>query len=332
MAIEGSTNVTLVVPVLNEAASLPRLLASIHSQLFRPSEIIFVDAGSTDDTQTIIKTAAQNDARIRLLVEPGATPGRGRNVGIAAAKHDWIALTDAGIELAPEWLAALVAAVRGRPYAGVAYGNFNPRMDSLFAEYLSLAYVPPLRTIDGVRSRGRCIASCLLRRDVWETVGGFPDLRAGEDRIFMERLEEARVGAVWAPGASMTWDLPETLGRVFRRFESYSMHNVIAGRQRDWHYGVAKIYLAGAIVLLAACHVHVLFWGLFFAFGVARAVKSIITRRGDHGILWCFRPDRVVSVLLLLLWIDVATFVGWAHAAARKGSRARSGLATDGSL
>src|SRR3954468_12380342 len=111
----SAMEVTLVVPVLNEETSLPRLLASIQSQTLPPAEIIFVDAGSTDSTQSIVQHAAQSDARIRLLVDSGATPGRGRNTGIAAAANDWIALTDAGIELASTWLEELVAAEKKKP-------------------------------------------------------------------------------------------------------------------------------------------------------------------------------------------------------------------------
>src|SRR3954470_23285897 len=112
-------DLTLVIPVMNEEASLPRLLDSIRHQTLVPAEIIFVDAASADGTQEIIRKAAEMEGRIRLLVEPGATPGRGRNAGIAAAAHDWIALTDAGIELAPNWLGELVTAAERNPGAGV---------------------------------------------------------------------------------------------------------------------------------------------------------------------------------------------------------------------
>ena len=39
--------VSLVVPVLNEAESLPDLLQALKAQSHRPDEIIFTDAGST---------------------------------------------------------------------------------------------------------------------------------------------------------------------------------------------------------------------------------------------------------------------------------------------
>jgi glycosyltransferase involved in cell wall biosynthesis len=317
----SAMEVTLVVPVLNEETSLPRLLASIQSQTFPPAEIIFVDAGSADSTQTIIQHAARSDARIRLLVDSGATPGRGRNTGIAAAANDWIALTDAGIELASTWLEELVAAEKRKPDAGVVYGRFDPRIDSALAGYLALTYVPPVRTVEGGRMRDRSIASSLVRREVWEAAGRFPDLRAAEDRIFMERLQQMNVPTAWAPAACITWELPPTLGKVFRRFESYSMHNVIAGRQKDWHHGLAKIYLGALGIAAAAYFVHLGFWLLLVLLALARGVKSIVQRRDHHDILWCLRPDRIIAVCFLLLWIDLAAFTGWIHAVGRRSPR-----------
>ena len=45
---------------------------------------------------------------------------------------------------------------------------------------------------DGVITRPRFIASSLMKRSVWRSVGGFPeDLRSGEDLLFMDRMETA---------------------------------------------------------------------------------------------------------------------------------------------
>src|SRR4051812_40782539 len=101
---ELTMEISLVIPVLNEESSLPRLLRSIRQQTLQPAEIIFVDAGSTDKSLQLLVNERRADGRVRVVGEPGATPGRGRNIGIAAALNSWIALTDAGMELDPDWL------------------------------------------------------------------------------------------------------------------------------------------------------------------------------------------------------------------------------------
>ena len=98
----------------------------------------------------------------------------------------------------------------------------------------------------GGRTRGPSVASCLMRRAVWEAVGGFPDLRAAEDLIFVRRLGEVGARAANAPEAVARWRPPATARQTFHRFRTYSRVNVLAGQQRHWHYGVARMYLAAS--------------------------------------------------------------------------------------
>src|SRR5688572_23865701 len=107
--------VSLVVPVKNEELSLPGLIASINGQTRLPEEVIIVDGGSTDGTVAFMKHVAASDPRFRLIEAGEATPGRGRNVGAAAAQHEWIAFTDAGIRLEATWLERLTEVVERDP-------------------------------------------------------------------------------------------------------------------------------------------------------------------------------------------------------------------------
>lgn len=247
-------HVSLVVPIKNEEASLERLLRSIEAQTHPPDEVILVDGGSTDHTVALARGYAHTHPFVRVLEAGPATPGRGRNVGIEAAQCDWIALTDAGIVVTPTWLEALVAASARRPEARVVYGNYEPVVESRFTEWAALAYVPPKFSCPEGRIRGRSVASMLLHRDAWRAAGGFPDYRAAEDLIFMERLNKVAT-VTWAPTATAWWSIPSTPRKTFSRFYTYSAHNVWANRQAQWHYGVAKQYaLVLGSLLLGLAH------------------------------------------------------------------------------
>jgi glycosyltransferase involved in cell wall biosynthesis len=310
-----SLAVSVVIPVRNEVQSLPALVESLRAQTFAPGEIIIVDGGSDDGTGALVRTLAAADEKIRLIATTEATPGRGRNVGIAAARHDWIALTDAGIRLEPTWLEHLVAAVVRQSDVDVVYGNYEPVIDGLFTRCAALAYVPPKqRRAEGL-SRGPSTASMLITRDVWQRVGGFPDLRATEDLIFMERIEQCGAKIAWAPQATVWWQLRPSLASTFQKFVLYSEHNVRAGRQRYWHYGLLRQYIVAAVFVLLAV-LHSRWWLLALMLGVlARTAKSIWQRRAGRGLMWALNPIQFGYVLLILLIIDLATFIGWARAA-----------------
>ena len=97
---------SVVVTVLNEAGSIDTLCASLAAQTLPPSEVVVVDGGSTD--YTLARLAAWRDRLpLRVLTRPGANISSGRNAAIAAASHDLIAVTDAGVRLAPDWLERL---------------------------------------------------------------------------------------------------------------------------------------------------------------------------------------------------------------------------------
>lgn len=306
--------VSLVIPVRDEAASLPALLASIASQTRRPDEVVFVDGGSKDNSAAILRAAIESDRSIRLIEAGDATPGRGRNIGIAAAHHACIALTDAGMRLEQTWLERLVEVIENDTSIDVVYGNYEPEINSFFERCAALCYVSPKQTRPGGAMRGPSIASALIRRDVWRTVGGFPDLRAAEDLTFMERIDQHAYKIEWAPTATVWWHLRPSLSSTFQKFVVYSMHNVWAGRQWDWHYGLAKKYLASLPFLVLGLG-HSFWWFIVpVLIFLARVAKNIWVRREDRGMLWLLNPAQFFVTAVVLAAIDLATFIGWVRA------------------
>ena len=313
--------VSLVVPVRDEERSLARLVSSIRAQTRQPDEVIFVDGGSTDRTVELARELFAGDERFRVVEAGEASPGRGRNVGAGEASHPWLAFTDAGIRLDPEWLERLVEKVSEEPETEVVYGNFEPLRRTFFERCAAAAYVPPKVVREGEAVRAPSIASALMRREVWRRAGGFPDLRATEDLIFFERVEATGARTRWAARATVWWELQPNLARTFRKFVLYSKHNVWAGRQRFWHYGVARQYaVALAFVVLAFAHSP--WWLAVPAAGLAaRAALSVWRRREGRGLPWALNPARLAGVCLVLLALDLGTFVGWAQALVGAPSR-----------
>ncbi len=308
--------VTLVVPVRDEEAWIPRLAAMIEAQTRAPDAVIFVDGGSRDTTVTRLSSACRAHPNWRVVEAGPATPGRGRNVGIGAASTEWVALTDAGVDIDAHWLerlASAAAASAADADLDVVWGDYEMAPDTRFASVAQYAHHAPRLTTSRGPVRNPFVASCMVRRSAWERAGGFPDLRAAEDGIFVRRLTENGARAGLAPEAFVRWHPPATAGETFRRFRTFSRVNAAAGEQRRWHYGVARMYaVASPIVLLTLFRRR---WvALLLAAPLARSARTLQRHRDGRGVLWVLNPARLVGLTFAHLLIDAATFLGWADA------------------
>jgi hypothetical protein len=158
----------------------------------------------------------------------------------------------------------------------------------------------------------------MIKKEVWETTGGFPDWRAAEDLAFMEKAEKAGYISVTASYALVHWQLRQGIISTFKRFDLYSKWNVWAGKQAAWHYGVARQYVVMLVPILLAIF-HSLYWLILLpAWILARAAKRIWIHRYEFGVSNLFNPAMIFTVALLTLVIDAATFSGWIKAIKNK--------------
>jgi glycosyltransferase involved in cell wall biosynthesis len=305
----------LIIPVRNEAESLGLLVKSINSQTYAPDEIVLVDGGSTDGTASLAERLTAGDDRFRIVEAGDATPGRGRNIGAKNARNEWLAFTDAGIKLEDSWLENLVRALAENSGALVVYGNYAPAVNTFFEKCAVFAYVSP-QTASGIR--GKFIASALLKKEVWQKVGGFPDSRAAEDLMFMDEIERRGFNTVFAPDAMVYWQLRPDFPSTFRKFVLYSKHNVWVERQWQWHYGVVRQYLLLLpFVILSLLHS---FWWLsaIVAWLFLRTAKRILRHQHEFGSAAILNPFLFSGTMLLIILIDLATFAGFIQAVIQK--------------
>ena len=202
--------VSVIVTVYNEQASIERLLRSLAAQTRRPDEVVICDGGSQDSTVAIIRAFAtrfpEQLPNLRVLVEPGANISRGRNVAIRAAQGPIIAATDAGVRLEPTWLEQLVApwAAGGEPPLAVA-GFFVPDAEGVFPIAMAATVLPLEDEIDP-RTFLPSSRSVAFTKNAWAQAGGYPEwLDYCEDLLFDFALNAQRpelpTAFVWAPAA-----------------------------------------------------------------------------------------------------------------------------------
>jgi glycosyltransferase involved in cell wall biosynthesis len=95
---------------MNEAANLPRTLASLRSVPEFAPEVVVVDSGSTDNTLEIARSAGA-----RVFAEPWKGYAAQKNSAIAHAAGDWVLSLDADEELSPELAREIAALLESEP-------------------------------------------------------------------------------------------------------------------------------------------------------------------------------------------------------------------------
>ncbi len=104
---EEHVDMSVLVPVLNEARDIRDSVAAMQAQQFDGRvEFLFADGESEDDTRAILEELAVEDPRIRVLSNPGRQTASGLNVCLRAARGDYVARMDAHTYYADRYLAA----------------------------------------------------------------------------------------------------------------------------------------------------------------------------------------------------------------------------------
>jgi len=169
--------VAVIVPVMNEADRLPCLLRS--SRTLGEDEIIFVDGGSTDETQILLENAGVQWVRSE----------RGRatqmNVGAFKSKSEIILFLHSDTGLSSSHIGDVKNLMRDLSIVG---GRFDVQLSGRHPAFRVIEFFINWRSRLTKISTGD--QAMFVRRDVFEKLGGFPDQPLMEDVEFSRRLKK----------------------------------------------------------------------------------------------------------------------------------------------
>jgi glycosyltransferase involved in cell wall biosynthesis len=248
--MSDAPKVSVVIPVLNGARVLGRCLDALAAQKGAPAfEVIVVDNGSTDGTGDV---ARRHPVGARDFVEPARGPYAARNAGIAAARGEIVAFTDADCTPDPGWVREGFRALEaGADLAGGAIEQRLSPHPTVWERYDAASY---LDQEVFVREQGfAATANLFVRRAVFDRAGVFvPELVASGDGEFCRRATAAGFRLVFAPRAIVghvprrtlreTWALHRKLGSGFAELEK---HGVAPGAWRDPAMRLSVHWVAG---------------------------------------------------------------------------------------
>jgi rSAM/selenodomain-associated transferase 2 len=227
----AQVTIGIVIPTLDEAELLPRLLDDVSLlAAAAPVEVVVADGGSRDATRTVARAGG---ARV-LWVPPPRGRARQLNAGARAVCGEWLLFLHADSRLDAAARQAVLEAVHDRSAGGAAVFRFAIDLPWFWKRFIELG--------QGIREAVWQLPygdqGLLIERALFDAVGGYPDLPLMEDVAMILRLR--RYTRVRSLPAAIT-----TSGRRYRRdgvVRTWLKHTVLITLYRA---GVSPARLAG---------------------------------------------------------------------------------------
>jgi len=292
------------------AAALDKLLAQRTSRSF---EVIVVDDGSPDRSAAVADTYAQRDPRVQVLRKPNGGEASALNEGFRAARGRYVAIVEADVEAAPDWLERCLAVLEAEPTVWAVGGYLETPPDDPWIARLAGYEIERKFASKPREAKHLTSANVVYRREAFDTAGPFDErlLNASLDSVFNAGLLKSGKRLVYEPEARVRHHYKTTLTGYLRRqyaYARYRVHNDVldlypADRFLALHVALAALG-AGAFALVplapfAPPPLNLLcltagpsLLGLALLFQTPRALALLIERRDPAALLY---PSVVVT-------------------------------------
>jgi len=186
LSSDSADAVSVVIPCFNTRSYVGEAIECALTQLRSNDEVIVVDDGSTDDSLSVI---ARYAPRAHCIRQPNQGISGARNTGLMHCTNPLVAFLDAD-DLWPEGsLAIRRATMASTPALGFVWGAVesfvSPELDADARGAVGI--LPPTRG-------GRLAGTLLVRRSVFDVVGGFDrTFRVGETIDWVARADAAGI-------------------------------------------------------------------------------------------------------------------------------------------
>jgi mycofactocin system glycosyltransferase len=310
--------VSIVIPSYNRARELERCLRSLLRLDYpaRLLEIIVVDDGSADATSAMVQhmmtEAEQAGLTLRILYhDKQRGVAIARNTGAAAAQHDLIAYIDSDCVASSGWLTELVPVFQNVRTGAVGGMIRSYDRESMLGRYENVrsSLFMGLRPLQ-VRLEGPLTylptASLLVRRSLWQQLGGFAPLTFGEDVDFCRRLLIAGEEIQYLPQGTVYHDYRTKMGKFLRIRAAYASAEAALLRRHPAERRILVLPQEQATFASATIGSAVSAGSILWGYLESRLVRKAFTARstGGRGYL------SLILTMLALLVIFALTLMG----------------------
>lgn len=187
---------SIIIPVFNRPKEVEELLESLVHQSLTDFEVIIVEDGSTICCENICEQY-KDKMDIHYFMKKNSGPGQSRNYGAQHANGDYLLILDSDIVLPPDYIRAVNDELIHKPADG--FGGPDRSHPSFTDTQKAISYsMTSFFTTGGIRGGKKKLDKFYprsfnmgIRKEVYQKLGGFSNMRFGEDIDFSIRIYKA---------------------------------------------------------------------------------------------------------------------------------------------
>lgn len=250
---------SIIIPVYNRPDEVAELLSSLQRQRFKDFEVLVVEDGSERTCREVVE-AVEGTLQVRYFMKSNSGPGPTRNYGAERAEGEYLIILDSDCVLPEGYLEAVEAELKNADadaFGGPdrAHADFSPMQKAI--NYAMTSFF----TTGGIRGGKKKLDKFYprsfnmgIKRSVFAALGGFSNMRFGEDIDLSIRLFEAGCHCRLFPEAWVWHKRRTDLKKFFKQ-----VHNSGIARINLWkrHPGSLKmvhllpaVFTVGVVILL----------------------------------------------------------------------------------
>jgi len=261
---------SIIIPVYNRPDEVDELLQSLTAQTFKDFEVLVVEDGSDIPCEEVVKKYT-DQLDIKYYVKPNSGPGQTRNYGVQHSQGEYVIVLDSDVVLPSGYLQAIEdecsmfnvqCSMQIDAFGGPdrAHESFTPVQKAI--NYSMTSFF----TTGGIRGGKKQMDKKFyprsfnmgIRRELYEKLGGFSEMRFGEDIDFSIRIYESGANCRLFPEAWVWHKRRTDLKKFFKQVHNSGIARINLTKR---HPGTLKlVHLLPAVFTLGT------FACLLFAF------------------------------------------------------------------
>lgn len=204
-----SSSVSVVIPTLNAAPEIGRLISLLETQSLKPTEILVVDSSSNDETLSIARE--HGNVRTYVIAREDFNHGITRHIALGMTAGNYVCfMTQDAVPSDENLLINLVRPMETDSGIALVSGRQLPKVGARRMEQLVRGFnypdKPSVRDIHDVATCGikaffASDACAVYRRSAYLEAGGFPAVETNEDMLMAARLIARGYRIAYEPAA-----------------------------------------------------------------------------------------------------------------------------------